>query len=112
MSALSSIKKYGVQPSLIHHISSNNFRISDTFADCFYLYQLKYWEAKYFLSQVSEGTIKSGGKEFVVIYHNTTRGKILAAAPDTQLALSFRAAQEDFGILPCVLVSLPAPRNS
>ena len=100
-------QKWGVTPSIIHHISLNNFSISDYYRDCFSKYRLLYWSKHHFLKQLVAGVIASEGTDYIVIYHNCTRGKIISAHDFTQLALSFRAAHQEFNVPAYVLVSFP-----
>lgn len=98
-------QKYGVTRSVIHHVATNNFAISLFYADCFRTYKLLYWDAQYLLSRVRDGLLEQDGVEYLVIYHRCTRGNVLAAK-GSQVALSFRTAKRDFGLVPYVLVSL------
>ena len=73
---------------------------------------IRYWSKDYFLRVTSlvslyTGTLPVEGREFVIIYHRTTRGKILEMKGSDQLALSFRAASKDYGLPAYVLVSSP-----
>lgn len=99
------LQKYGVTRSIVHHIATNNFTISLNYADCFSTYRLLYWDSQYLLSKIVDGMLTADYKEYLVIYHRCTRGQVLAAKGQ-QVALSFRAAKRDFGLVPYVLVSL------
>lgn len=103
------LQRYGVTRSIIQHIATNNFTIFPTYRDCFRTYHLLYWDAQYLLSRVRDGllVVDQDSTEYLVIYHRCTRGQVLAAKGQ-QVALSFRSAKRDFGLLPCVLVSLAA----
>ena len=74
-------------------------------------YFIRYWSKEYFLRVTDlspfTGSIPLEGKEFVIIYHKCTRGKILEMQGDTQLALSFRAAIPSLNLPAYVLVSTP-----
>jgi len=106
LNAAQCTRQFGVTPSIIHHVACNNFSISPFYRDCFDTYNLRYWQADYFLSKVKDGLLCDwSGECFLVVYHGTTRGKVLAAGR-SQVALSFRAPREEFGLVPYVLVSL------
>ena len=73
---------------------------------------IRYWSKDYFLHVTSfislhTGTLPVEGRGFIIIYHRTTRGKILQMNPTDQLALSFRAAKPEYNLPAYVLVSSP-----
>ena len=102
---INSVKTYGVPPSIIHHISVNNWTINPNYRDCFDIYYLLHWKAEYLLETVHNGELVIGKNKFLVVYHRTTRGKLLAS-PNSQVAISFRKSKPEFGIPAYALVSL------
>ena len=78
---------------------------------------IRYWSKDYFLRVTSlvslhTGTIPIEGKEFVILYHRCTRGQILQMQAQDQLALSFRAAPDNYALPAYVLVSKPLLKES
>ena len=104
--AIPSYKTHGVPRSIIHHIACNNFVVYSEYLDCFSAYYLKYWNATYTLSQITEGTILDAGTEYLVLYGvGTSRGR-LKASPESQVALSFRKPAPEFNLPAYVIVKL------
>lgn len=100
------IRSCGVEPTVVHHIAVNNFVIAPNFSHCFKRYFLLYWSPQHLISQIEGGTIKdSDGNSYIVIYHNTSRGKLLRAPQGSQVALSFREPRAEFRLAAYVLVS-------
>ena len=104
------VQTHGVPPSIISHISVNNWTIHPSYRDCFDIYYLLHWQSKYILERISNGALEIGNYSYVVVYHRTTRGRLLAA-PEKQVAISFRAAKPEFGIPAYALVSLLPDSN-
>lgn len=102
---ISAVRAYGVPPSVISHIAINNWTIADSFKDCFDIYYLLHWQSQYLLEQIHDGALNITDNKFIVVYHRTTRGKLLSA-PYNQVAISFRKAKPEFGIPAYCLVSL------
>jgi hypothetical protein len=99
-----SYKKFGIPPSIIHHIAVNNFVVHPNYVDCFSKYFLLYWEGQYIVRECKDGQIRKDGVDYLVIYHNCTRGMILND-PYSQYACSFREPQPEFGLCAYVLIS-------
>jgi len=105
-------KKYGLNPSMIRFLCTKSWSIANSFLDCFEEYYILHWTKKHFLEKASQGNgylIRNEGM-YEIIYHCTTRGKILAAPENSTIHISFRKPQPEFGIGGFVLVSLP-PRT-
>lgn len=100
-------QKWGVSPSIVHHISLNNFSIHQYYRDCFSKYRLLYWSKSHFMQRAVAGIVESEDCEYVIVYHNCTRGRVIQCAEFQQLALSFRAANPEFNLPAYVLVSIP-----
>ena len=99
------IQKFAITPSLLHHQLTEVERIHQSFAPCLTRYYLKYWSASYLLSKLKAGTIIDSDLQYVVIYgEGCSRGKLLAS-PDSQVKVSFRAAQAIFDLSPYALVT-------
>ena len=100
------LAKYGITPSCVHYTAVNLFCVPAHMRDCFQHYHLLYWRADYLLQQVSEGALRLSSGDYIVIYHRCTRGQLIEN-PQSQVALSFRKAQPEFGLAGYVLVSIP-----
>lgn len=105
-SAISAYQKHGVNRSVVKFLLTKSFSISSLFRDCFKRYYILYWRAEYFLHRTegTAGLLTQDGLEYVILYHRTTRGKILHYQRK-QVILSFREPQPEFGLPAYVLVS-------
>ena len=103
--AIISYKKYGVNKNTIRYFSEQQFVIPEMFSDCFQTYYLLKWSKEWFLNESRAGIITRNGTRYNVIYNRCTRGAILAAPARSQITLSFRQAQKEYGLDAYVLVS-------
>lgn len=103
--AVISYNKYGVNKNTIRHLSQKLFVIPEFFSDCFQTYYLLKWSKEWFLNQSHEGIVTRNGIKYNVMYSGCTRGAILAAPVRSQITLSFRQAQKEYGLDAYVLVS-------
>lgn len=99
-------KKFGVTKSVVRFLATKSFSINSLFRDCFKRYYIIYWTGEYFLFKTKEtgGVLTKDGIEFLILYHNTNRGRI-ASKKQQQVVLSFREPQPEFGLPAYVLVS-------
>lgn len=105
--SIETYKKYAVLPSLIHHISVNEFVIKDCYRDCFDRYFLLYWSSTHFLDELRSGQITKDNLPYIVIYGcHSSRGRILHSSPESQVAISFRKPKAEFNIPGYALVQL------
>ena len=100
----SSAERYQMRAG-IRLITENSFSIPSQLQRYFSTYKLFYWRGEFILSKIESGTITKDGIKYAVKFHrNLTRGQMLASKQN-QFALSFRAPNEDWAILPVVIIS-------
>jgi hypothetical protein len=100
MSSIRAYKTFAVPRSTVDFLNQYNFKIPKQYQDCFQHYQLLYWSPEYLASQIKEGTITHAGTCYRVVWLS----KPSQIKFSTQVALSFREAQDEFCISPAVLV--------
>lgn len=108
LKSIEAFNRYGVTPSIIHYILKHHQVItpSHSYYDCLQTCYLLYWNKEYLLQQFQEGVIKKDD----VLYHpvfsvGLSRGALLRLPAGTQIALSFREAQQEFGLPAYVFIS-------
>lgn len=104
--SITAYQKYCVQPSVIRFISTKSWSISPYFRDCFKSYHILHWTPQHFLEQAQNGYLHRNEGKYEIIYHRTTRGKILSASANRVVYISFRMPQPEFGLPGIALVSL------
>jgi hypothetical protein len=97
-----SFKKYGIYPSEMISSLQTQFHIPIEKQHALSYYQLLYWSKEYFFSRIQNGCIIHNDHKFNVIYLDS-RSRLLLSQSG-QVKLSFRAATEEFGFEPYVLV--------
>jgi len=92
------IQGTGISKSMLRYVMQNQFAISSTQIkdDCLIEYNLLYHDSDYFFPQIRDGMYRG----YQVIYKDSLSG--LKESP--QLALSFRAAIDNYGLEKYVLV--------
>ena len=95
---------YGVSPNHLRFMIQNIFYFPPTYDDCLTRYSLKVIETHEFVSHMKDGMYDIGDVSYQVIYHKTDPTKLLRRQDHTEVMLSFRVAQEEFGLIPTVLV--------
>jgi len=106
ITSITAYQKYCVQPSVIRFISTKSWSISPYFRDCFKSYHILHWTPQHFLEQAQNGYLHRNEGKYEIIYHRTTRGKILSASQNRVVYISFRMPQPEFGLPGIALVSL------
>lgn len=103
MSAILGYKKYGVPKSIIIHMMQNHFHFPTNYQDCLEHYELLYWSTKWFKKLLTDGTITKDDITYHVIYQHCTPAQ-LKDTHNSQVALSFRAAQKEYNAGAYVLI--------
>lgn len=113
LKSIEAFNRYGVTPSIIHYIIKHHQVItpSHSYYDCLQTCYLLYWNKEYLLQQFQEGVIRKDN----VLYHpvfsvGLSRGALLRMPAGTQISMSFREAQQEFGLPAYVFIS-PAKRS-
>ena len=106
ITSITAYNKYCVQPSVIRFISTKSWSISPYFRDCFKSYHILHWTPHHFLEQAQNGYLHRNEGKYEIIYHRTTRGRIISASQDRVVYISFRMPQPEFGLPGIALVSL------
>lgn len=111
--AVLAYKKYNVFPSYVREFTLKAKYIPQSLQYCFSLYKLAKWNASHLLAKLENagGNLIAFGKSYRVIWI-TPRGEfihpdMLSDTSHLNCVLSFREAQEEFGIPPVVLVWKP-----
>jgi hypothetical protein len=105
-------KKYGVYRSTLLHTLSTIFYIPAELHPALEKYTLLYQSVDYFLCNSHEGTLHRFDSEYNIVYHNCTRGQILALPADQQLRLSYRQAVPEYSLPAFVLVSIVTRKDN
>ncbi len=97
----SAYKKYGIHRSQLQELLVKQFVFPIDYKDCLLHYYILYWEPEYFFSQLKDGNILRNGVTYLVVYTDQTPEAIKKR---TQIGLSFREPQKEFGLPSYVLV--------
>lgn len=104
------LSKYNLTPSVVHSAAVNYFSLDPKYLPAFSNYFILYWSASHTTSQISAGTILKDKIPYLAVFcKNSSRGK-LKANPSSQVALSFRNPQPEFGLPAYVLIQLMEPK--
>ncbi len=99
--------KYGVSKSFLRSLLNNQFHIPELFHDSLKHYRLCKLSPQEFLAALHEGTVTQtvAGKdtEFAVIYAKCNPYTVKRAS---QVICSFRAAKDEIGLEPVVIVQI------
>ena len=99
-------QKHGVPPSVLLSFLQTKFSIPLSHQHLLRSYFIRYWSKEYLLStlEAGKGTLTRENIQFIAIYRDCSRGKILSSSED-QVCLSFRAALPEYNLPAYVLIS-------
>ena len=104
--SIQAYNKYGAHRSNIHYITYNHFTLPSEFLDCFAYKKLLILDVKTFLSQCRDGLFQDGpgGNRYPIVFHNTSRGKLMNLSEGCEVAVSIRQPQPEFNIEAIALI--------
>ena len=99
-------QKYGVPPSVLLSFLQTKFSIPISHQHLLRSYFIRYWSKDYLLKELEtgHGMLTRDNIQFLAIFHDCTRGKILTSSED-QVCLSFRAPLPEYNLPAYVLIS-------
>jgi len=100
-SALLGYKKHKVLPSSLRYMLQNHFNYPIEFLDTLDSYYLRYWDSKYFLKLIKDGTVTVEDTIYHIIYKDCSPYSIRKCS---QVKLSFRTPAKEYGMESYVLV--------
>jgi len=106
IASIDAYNKYTMSRYVLTHIIKNTWSIGPEFQDCLSMYRLMVVPKDKFLKFFKFGqyTHPETRIPFDVVFHKTSRGKLLADDGIQEVMLSYRVAQPEFDIAPTVLV--------